>query len=139
MPRMRDVIIVQNRRSIKFPAATSTRADASFSPTPVFVTIPMIMPADAQAMSTPKAPRAPLTRPSIISLKSIRVFARSMAVAMEIMIPASAAFIGVYPEASSPIIAISGIARCPSSFMILTHGGSSFLGVPFSLFFFASK
>ena len=111
IPKIKDVIIVQKRRRIICPPDNPTKKEANFNPTPVLVTTPIIMPAAAQAISTPKAPLAPFINPLTISLNVIRVVSRSMAVKIEITIPANAAFIGVYPEARSPIIDIRGIAK----------------------------
>ena len=100
MPRMIDVIIVKNIVGSNMPPERSRRADASFKPTPVFVTTPMMMPAEAQATRTPRTFRAPFSKPRTISTGFMRVdFLRDEA-AMASTIAQSAARIGVKPETS---------------------------------------
>ena len=64
MPRKIEATMVKIRVSSRLPPARVTIAWASFSPNPVRVAVPMISPTVAQAQATPKAPRAPFSRPS---------------------------------------------------------------------------
>ena len=73
MPRISEVIIVKNRVKKRFPPAMSTRPLAIFRPIPVRVTTPTMIPAVAQAMATPSAPRAPAWRAVMMSQGLIRV------------------------------------------------------------------
>jgi hypothetical protein len=73
MPRMREVIMVKNRVKRRFPPANSTSPFASFSPKPVRVTTPIMIPAEAQARATPTAFLAPSSKASAISLRLMRV------------------------------------------------------------------
>ena len=55
------------------PPAKSRSAEANFSPTPVLVTTPMMIPAEAQATKTPKTFFAPASKPLTISMGFMRV------------------------------------------------------------------
>ena len=89
------VIIVKNIVGSSMPPERSRSPDASFSPTPVFVTTPMTMPAAAQATRTERTPRAPRSSPMTISRGFMRVDFRIIEQRIERMMAKSAARIGV--------------------------------------------
>ena len=87
--------MVKNMAGNNCPPARSNSAVASFRPTPVLVTTPMMMPAVAQAISTPSTPLEPLIRPLTKSLGVIRVLLRRQAQMMVSAIAYKAARMGV--------------------------------------------
>ena len=87
--------MVKNIAGNSLPPAKSSKAVATFRPTPVLVTTPMMMPAVAQAISTPKTPMEPSIKPWITCLKEMRVDLRRQAQIMLSAMAAKAARIGV--------------------------------------------
>ncbi len=89
------VIIVKNIVGSRRPPDRSSSPEASFRPTPVFVTTPMMIPAAAQATSTPRTFFAPFSRPRTISIGFIRVDLRRAEQTIASTIATRAARIGV--------------------------------------------
>ncbi len=67
IPRISDAIMVKKRVSTTLPAPTDKINDENLSPSPVSVTTPTIIPAQAQAEATPTALRAPFSKALRIS------------------------------------------------------------------------
>ena len=67
------MIIVKNIAGNKCPPARSSSAVANLRPTPVLVTTPIMTPAVAQAIKTPRTPLEPSIKPLTTSPKLIRV------------------------------------------------------------------
>ena len=95
MPRSSAVIIVKNMVGSIMPPAKESSAEASFRPTPVFVTTPIMMPAEAQATSTPRTAFAPFSSPMTTSMGRMRVDFRRLDAKIESTMANSAARIGV--------------------------------------------
>ena len=87
--------MVKNIAGSNCPPARSSSAVASFKPTPVLVTTPIIIPAVAQAISTPSTPLEPLIRPLTKSMGVMRVLLRRQAQIMVNAMAYSAARMGV--------------------------------------------
>ena len=92
--------MVKNIAGSNAPPDKSRRAVATFKPTPVLVTTPMMIPAVAQAIRTPRTPMEPSIKPCTPCLKVIRVAERKLAQQMLRRIAAKAARIGVKPLTS---------------------------------------
>ena len=88
--------MVNTIAGIRWPPARSSSAVAILRPTPVLVTTPIIIPAVAQAISTPKMPLEPLIMPFTKSLKVMRVDLRRQELTIASTMPTRAARIGVY-------------------------------------------
>ena len=95
MPKISEVIMVKNMAGSNCPPARSSSAVASFRPTPVLVTTPMMIPAVAQAISTPSTPLEPLIRPFTKSFGVMRVLLRRHAQTIVRAMAYSAARMGV--------------------------------------------
>jgi len=92
------VSIVKKSVGMSIPPARSTRIDPSLRPRPVRVTMPIMIPAQAVAASTPRAARAPASNARTISIGGMRVPFLIHDDIMERTIAHSAALIGVYPD-----------------------------------------
>ena len=141
MPRMMPAIAVTIRARKTWLLARSTTTWVNTMPIPVMLIDPITRPAQAQAIATDSAPRAPSSSAAIgvAQVMFLRVSLRSMAIGRQLRAATSAHMGAEYPRISPIRMTNIGMKSCPRTSITCQILGNSSSGTPANRYRLASK